>query len=285
MRVKVGISCTAITCVGAAMASTASCSSSSGPPPQGGFDAAANNDAMFQADSGPDALTPDAGQDVTVGVDSGVDSGPDVAQEAGCAPRGIAGFQVPPYVHANSQVIICTDTEDAWFVQQCLSDAATLESCAAFADSGPADAGPEAGPVITSPGCAQCLLTPQQTDGGWGPGVQGPIAAPNLAGCIELADPSDAGLSCAMAVQAAAACVEYACATSCPVTDDPSRIAYTACTQIAASTVCNTYTQAAMACTAAELADGGPVNVGTYCFSSMDPTAQYDEMAVYFCSS
>ena len=285
MRVTFGISCTAITCAGAGVG-MASCSSSSSAPPQTPFDGSMGDGAVFEVDSGGDAPGQDAGKDVTVTpMDSGVDATVDAAPEAGCAPRGITGFQVPPYVHANSQVIICTNPQDYWFVQQCLSDAATLETCAAFADSGPPDAAPEAGPVITSAACAQCLLTPEQTDAGWGPGVQGPVVAPNIAGCIELADQTDAGLSCAMTVQAAAACAEYACTTSCPVTDDPSRIAYSACAKTAATTVCKTYTQAATDCIAQELADGGPVAVGTYCFSSMDPTAQYDEIALYFCSS
>jgi hypothetical protein len=250
-------------------------------------------DASFTADSGPDAspdvpgesALPDGGKDSTTTMDSGVDAPPDVAPEAGCAPRAITGFTVPPYVHANGQTIVCTNPQDYWFVQQCLSDASTLQSCADFVDSGPPDADPEAGPVIPAGSCAQCLLTPENTDGGYGPGVQGPIVTPNIAGCIELADPSDAGLSCAMAVQAADACVEYACKTTCPVTSDASRAAYQACAQTAATTVCKAYTQAASACVAAELADGGAPNVGTYCFSSSDPQTQYDEIALFFCSS
>src|ERR1700677_4727850 len=155
MRVRVAMSCTAITCAGA------------------------------------------AGAAVTVAPqEAGVDAGPDAAPEAGCAPGSIAGFVVPPYVHAENGGIICQDNEDAWFAQQCFGAGADLETCAAFASSAPADAGPDAAPVIQSQGCAPCLLTPADSDAGWGPGVAATIVVPNVAGCIELADDSDAGISC-----------------------------------------------------------------------------------------
>jgi hypothetical protein len=292
MRISVKFSCTAITCAGAAVA-TASCfnSSSGGNGPTTSFDSGVDSsfpDASMPEDSSVDTATPpaDAGADTTVAV---VDSGHDAAPEPGCAPGNVSGFQVPPYVHANPQQLDCIanfdNHEDYWFAQQCFSDAATLETCAAFASSGYPDAGPEGGPVIQEPSCGPCLLTPQITDAGWGPGVQGTIVVPNLAGCIELADESDAGLSCAMAVQAASACVDFACKTACPVSDDPSRLAYIACTQTAATTVCNSYTQAAQACIAAEIGDSGTSQVQANCFSSTDPTTQYGNLAAFFCST
>jgi hypothetical protein len=268
------------------------CVTSSGGPGNSnpGFDASIDSSFPMEDSSTPaeDSTAPplDAGADTAVTV---MDSGHEAAPEAGCGPGSVAGFQVPPYVHANPQLLDCTanldNHEDYWFAQQCFSDAATLETCAAFATSSYPDAGPEAGPVIQEPSCGPCLLTPQITDAGWGPGVQGTIVVPNLAGCIELADSTDAGLSCAMAVQAAAACVDFACKTTCPVTDDPSRLAYVACTQVAATTVCNSYTQAAQACIAAELADGGPPLVQPNCFSSTDPVTQYGNLAAFFCST
>lgn len=293
MRATVRFSCNAITCAGAAAASVAAsaCVSSSAGPgnTNPSFDASIDSSFPVEDSSTPeDSTAPpvDAGADTAVAV---MDSGHEAAPEAGCAPGSVAAFQVPPYVHANQQNTICIsgfdNHEDFWFAQQCFGDAATLETCAAFATSSAPDAGPEAGPVIAEPGCASCLLTPQITDAGWGPGVQSTIVVPNLAGCIELADSTDAGLSCAIAVQAAAACVDFACKTACPVTDDPSRQAYIACTQAAATTACNTYTLAAQACIAAEIGDSGVSNVQANCFSSTDPVIQYGNLAAFFCST
>jgi hypothetical protein len=303
MRRNVGMSCTAITCVcagtGAALA-TAACfsASSGGNQPLPSFDA--SMDTSFSEEAGPDTSMPppeaaaEAAADVTVPpTEAGMDAGLD-AHEAGCAPPSIAGFMVPPYVHANPQTIACnglgnSDLEDHWFAQQCFGDAATYQSCQSFASSSPGDAGPEAGPVITDPGCAACLVTPQLTDAGYGPGIQGPVVVPNLAGCIELADPSDGGLSCAMAVQAAAACVEYACQSACPtVMDNATAALFVACTQTAGATVCSSYTQAATACIADEIGDGGAssnLNVLDNCFSSSDPAVQYAQLAAFFCST
>jgi len=143
------------------------------------------------------------------------------------------------------------------------------------------------GICLAASGCAACLLTPATNDAGtgWGPGVAGTIVTPNLAGCIELADNSAMGLACAQTVQAAAQCVDYACRTSCPVTDDASRAAYLACTATAATGVCGTYTAAANVCIANEIGDSGPTNVSTWCFAGPDVTTQYAEMALFFCSS
>jgi hypothetical protein len=294
MRARDGISYTALSCAGVA-AATAGCfsASSSGGGPQASFDASMDT-AFSDNDAGADSSSPpvEAGGDVTVPpVDSGtavVDSGHDAAPEAGCAPGSVAGFVVPPYVHAQSQAIICQDSEDAWFAQQCFGAGATLESCAAYATSNAADAGPDAGPFITSNGCAACLVTPANSDAGYGPGVAGTIVTPNLAGCIELADVNATGLSCAQAVQAAADCADYACKTTCPVTDDASRAAYIACTTAASTGACSTYTLAAQACIATELGDGGTAasqRVQQWCFSSSDPATQIAELALFFCSS
>lgn len=298
MRVRVGISFTALSCAGAAVA-TAACfsNSSGGSGPQPDFDASLDSSFPID-DSSVDSFVPpvEGGQDAVAfvpesgvaPVDSGqLDAAAEAAVEAGCGPTSIAGFVVPPYVNATPQNIYCNDSEDYWFSQQCFGPGATLETCASFASSSAADAGPDAGPFIQSSGCAACLLTPAVNDAGtgWGPGVAGTIVTPNLAGCIELADNSAMGLACAQTVQAAAQCVDYACRTSCPVTDDASRAAYIACTSTAATGVCATYTAAASVCIANEIGDAGPTNVGNWCFAGPDVTTQYAEMALFFCSS
>jgi hypothetical protein len=294
MRVRVGISFTALSCAGAAVV-TAGCfsASSGGSGPQTDFDASLDSSFPID-DSSVDSFVPpaEAGPEA-MAVDSGVgpvDEGAplhEAAVEAGCGPIDITGFVVPPYVSAQGQSIYCNDSEDYWFSQQCFGPGATLETCANFATSSAADAGPDAGPFITSSGCAACLLTAASNDAGtgWGPGVAGTIVTPNLAGCIELADNSPTGIACAQTVQAAAQCVDYACRTSCPVTDDASRAAYLACTATAATGVCGTYTAAANVCIANEIGDAGPTNVSTWCFAGPDTTTQYAEMALFFCSS
>jgi hypothetical protein len=291
MRVRVGISCTAITCAGAGAAiGVVGCfsNSSAGPGTQPTFDASVDSSFPME-DSSADTFVPPVEAAVDSGVDSTVapvDAGKDSAPEAGCSPIAITGFTVPPYVHAQFQNILCQNSQDAWFAQQCFGTGATLESCAAFATSAPADAGPDAEPVIGIGSCSACLVTPADSDAGYGPGVAGTIVTPNVAGCIELTDESAMGLACAEAVQAAADCVDYACRTSCPVvTTDVARAEYLACTQVAATGVCNTYTQAAQACIATEIGDGGNSNVEQWCFSSSDPATQYAQLALYFCSS
>ncbi len=291
MRVRVGISFTALSCAGAAVA-TAACfsASSGGSGPQPDFDASLDSSFPID-DSSLDSFVPPAQDGPGPAQDTGSvpphDAGVEATVEAGCGPTSIAGFVVPPYVSAQSQNIVCNDSEDYWFSQQCFGPGATLETCASFASSSAADAGPDAGPFITSSGCAACLLTAANSDAGtgWGPGVAGTIVTPNLAGCIELADNSAMGLACAQTVQAAAQCVDYACRTSCPVTDDASRAAYIACTATAATGVCGTYTAAASVCITSEIGDSGPTNVSTWCFAGPDVTTQYAEMALFFCSS
>jgi hypothetical protein len=190
-------------------------------------------------------------------------------------------------VHANPFAFVCdtphggADAGGA-FRDDCVGASATYGACAAFLDSGI-----EGGAI--APTCTGCLFSPEDAgpDGGYGAIVVGVVPVANVAGCIELSAQTDAGLPCAQAVQAAAACVEWACRTSCaPVVDDTTRGAFLACTRAAATSVCSTYAQAASACVAAETdPDGGDSIVTMQCFNGATPADQAAYLLQFFCGS
>jgi hypothetical protein len=229
----------------------------------------------------------DAGADVAVVVDSAVpivDSAVIDAADAatfdanpGCVPGSITGFVAPPYVPAvPNGPLYCNDTNDLEIGQLC-ADASTFGACTSYATA-------DDGGVAAA--CSACLLSPEDggVDGGYGPWVIGAAALPNVAGCIQLADPTDAGLACATAIQAALRCSEYSCATNCPVSDSASRAAYLACLQAAAAGPCVTFASAASACLAAETDAGS--TAATWCIAAdAGSTDQLTDIARFFCSS
>ena len=284
MRLHRGaVSAATATCAGATLFGVTSCVGDDNASPQPGIDASLSDvgqpdTAITTVDSSLDASPPaDAGPDVV--VDTGADA------SIPCAPGSITGFVVPPYVHANPQPgIVCDDTNDQDMAALC-ADAAAFSACAAF---------PATYDASSYPACGACLVTSETPidagpdadagPGGYGPTVLGAVALPNVGGCIELADRTDAGLSCAMAVQAAVRCAEYSCAPSCPVSDDTSRATYAACLQAAAIGPCVTFAQAASACLAAEADAGGVAN--QWCLPTDGGlAAQLTEIARFFCSS
>jgi hypothetical protein len=285
-RARLGVSCAAFTCTAIGAAAVTSCSTDSSPSVSGDATVPDTSPIDTGVDTGIDA-TIDSGIDtgVDTGADLGVDTGVDLGVDAGCVPRPITSFVVPPYVHANAQQFACNNhVPFVELADACASEAATYGGCNAFLDGGLAD--PDTGPVTDA--CASCLVTPAATDGGLGPAIQGAIVVANVAGCIEIADTSEVGLSCAQAVQAAWQCTEYACAT-CPVTDDPSRQSYFACANAAATGVCAAYTATASTCIANERydggVDGGGTSIDTFCFAGTTAADQLQEIAAYFCLS
>jgi hypothetical protein len=237
----------------------------------------------------PDTSLPpsdDAGSDT--GIDAAdaaptgdANPGVDAADSAvGCAPTG-AAFVAPAYVPAQGQAYDCNgDSPDLALAQACVGDASTYDACTNFVAHNDEDGGlPQT--------CTTCLLTPEVNEAGtYGPAIVGPVTVPNLAGCIELADPTDAGVGCAMAIQAALTCAEAQCKPNCVVTDDVSNAAFFACAKTAATnSVCNVFTMAANACLAIEAADGGPTNVSQWCVGAGDPVTQFEDIARYFCTS
>ncbi|MFI5297539.1 MAG: hypothetical protein ACHREM_05520 [Polyangiales bacterium] len=284
-RVRFGVSCAAFACTAACVASFASCStdniSSAGP------DATTPDTAISEVDSAPADTAADTS------IDTVIDAAPDVVDaaeaeayvDAGCGPRSITGFVVPAYVHAHAQQYACLNhLPFNELAAACASDASTLGACTSFLEAGFPD--PEAGPVTDA--CSACIVAPESTDGGYGPVVQGAVIVANVAGCIEIADNTEAGVSCAEAVQAAWRCTEYAC-SACPVTDNASQQGYLACANAAAIGVCATYTAAATSCIANERFDGGTTEAGTsvnqFCFAGTSASDQLSEIAAYFCLS
>ncbi|MGO8994646.1 MAG: hypothetical protein ACLQVI_15125 [Polyangiaceae bacterium] len=241
----------------------------------------------------------DGSNDAPLGT---LDAGFDAADAAPpCAPGSIAGFVVPGYVHAAAPQYPCQVSDVVALAESCAGDASTYSQCANYAN--------EAQIFQQSPQCTACLLTPEVTlplDAGtptdasddaaiptYGAAVTTRVTVPNIAGCIEQNDPSDAGLSCAMAIQAAWRCEEYACNPSCPVYDDPSEAAYFACLQGAATGACATYAASAEACLTVEInADAGAAQT---CLSMAQvspangespfagPAAQLYDIATFFC--
>jgi len=243
-------------------------------------------------DSGTDSTVPpvDAGPDASSPEDSGpgTDSGPDSGTDAGCAPRAITGFVAPPYIHGTGEGFVCgfDSTEPTILANDCYGDASTYTACNSFGAVGDDDAAVPAQ-------CLSCLISPEGSDAGYGAMIQSVVLVPNLAGCIEGVDQTDAGLSCAMAIQAAWECAEFACKTACPVSDEASQQAYIHCTGEAEGTVCAAYTTAASNCIAAEQAafaeagtnSNGAGAMNAFCFGGSTPASQAADIAAYFCAS
>jgi len=281
MRLHVGFSCVTLTCSGVAVTLVSTGAGCFGTSLQVEYDAGpfdgTTSDVGYQVpDATPEAAPPEAG------TDAGLDAGPEA--EAGCMPGSVAGFVPPPYVPAAGNQSACFGFRNAaaTLAADCFGDAAIFQACAADTDGSLPD-----GSAFGS--CQRCLVTPENGDAGYGATIQATIPVANLAGCVQWSDSSDAGLGCAAAIQAAWQCTDYACAPSCPVVDDPSRVAYIGCTQAAASSVCSVYASAANACLAVEtdMGDTGvPTQVTMDCFNDAgqlgDPVAN---MLLYFCGS
>lgn len=261
------MTCTAATCsAGALLATLTNCEDSGGSSGGAAFDGSVGT---FDAPPGTDAPPPipDAGPGDTA---------------VPCAPASMAGFVPPAYVPARGQSFECDDyqthSQTTALARACFADAATVATCAGFPDAGNLDG------AVIPPACATCLRTNEtDTDGGYGASIRGTITVANVAGCVEMADPSDAGAACAKAIQAAAVCVDRSCRASCPVTNEATRDAYLACTKLAATTSCATFAAAATACIAAE--EDASDRARNFCFSSSDPVLGFDKIAAFFCTS
>jgi hypothetical protein len=282
MRRRVGISCATLTCAGAAMVSAANCVSSQNSGP-GGTDASSSYDTGSVNPPDTGVVQPsDSGTDAIVPVDSAppVDAPSDAPLDAGCTPWG--GFNPSPYVPAQQSSPSlgwpCAGLPiEGTYTAACLDDASTYSSCSG-ATASALDAGPQTG------ACLSCLFTPENSDAGYGPVIQGVVPVVNVAGCVQQADTTDAGYACASAIQSAWSCAEFACKQSCPVSDNPSRAAYLTCTHQAATGVCSGYTQAASACIAAEL-DSGASEVVLNCFDGLNDAGEALTVLDFFCGT
>jgi hypothetical protein len=258
MRLRLGLWFAVATCLAGGLLAGSGCSSSSNraPTDAGGSDDAGGHDAIAEAVA---ADASDAGA-------------------LGCHPIDVSGFQPPAYIGPHASSLACNGFNgDGGLVQSyrdsCLDLGATYGSCAALAV-------PDAG----SAACYGCLVTPENP-GASSAGVVatvGTVVVVNYAACIELVDPTDAGVSCAHALSAGAACVEYACKSTCPITDDVSLAAFVACTNEASSGACVGYVFPADLCIATEQGDGGTA-VAKICFAGNDAQEHYLSFAHYLC--
>jgi len=216
-------------------------------------------------------------------ADGGTDAGADAGDDGGDAglvcptPAPIpAGYVPPAYVHGVPHQNACSPQLIADYYTQCLGSAATAQTCAPWTNS----------PDAAHQACLACLVTPV-TASAYGPVVQTTlgdviVSEPNLAGCIEIADP--AGLACATKLQDRTDCDEAACNTVCPVTDDPSFQQWETCETNAdnAAGSCQAYFQAT-SCVASEMPDGG---VAEACFPTVANPGfedEYNAIAPVFC--
>lgn len=177
------------------------------------------------------------------------DGGTSDAQLA-CPPAPLDEWSPPPYRHAQArQPSACSALLVIDFYQSCLGPTATNDGCNQTWGTGQ-DAAHQT--------CQTCLVT-ASSDTLWGPLVDyGMTVSINVAGCIELLDPSQ--LACSGLVQLADVCQHQACDAACPVspTDPASFGDWQACVASTGQTgqgECNAYLASA-ACAEAE--DAGP---------------------------
>lgn len=166
-----------------------------------------------------------------------------------CHPGDVPPFVPSTYHYAEQNRGACSGTALHALYDSCFSS--PTAAC-----DGPA--------VAQYAACASCLETPSDA-GRYGPliiDIAGWIR-PNVAGCIELSDPTNPGaLSCAEGVEVLVGCELAACAANCPVAAGSvsSVAAYNACAREADVKGCQPYVVAA-ACTQADAGslepDGG----------------------------
>jgi hypothetical protein len=206
--------------------------------------------AIAIAGAGGCAVVSSEGQPSPLSDGSGsVEGGgePAFGDASACRPGDVATYQPPAYLSATA----------AW-QGVCLVQAGGSDPIQGFYD---VCFGPKASPAAcmvfkTDPGtkaCAACVLT-ADSKGHYGPLIDhGGFITTNVAGCLELTDPS--GLSCAKALQALQGCELTACQANCPVHDSASRTAYDTCASLADRVGCQSYRSAA-ACLDAEKDSG-----------------------------
>jgi hypothetical protein len=164
-----------------------------------------------------------------------------------CRPGDVETYRPAPYRPATAaHKGVCTPKDIRDFYDFCLGPQKTSASCNTFMSDKTTGTG----------ACAACIITLEAADH-YGPVIDhGGFVTPNVAGCIELTDYSNA-YACAKSVQALSGCELAACEANCPVHDTASRAAYDACAAQAAQGGCQNY---AMAANCAELLqDAGEV--------------------------
>jgi len=237
---------------------------------------ACGGDNSSGADAAVDATSDTTTMDVAQ-AETGSDAGSDADAEAsvGCTPGNVTGFSPPAYVPGRTLINDCdfgvSQLQAFW--NDCYGgDAASPAACAGFLEVG-------TGNVL----CETCLETAESATA-YGPVIDGFAGKElNVAGCVQLAVATDAGLACAESIQAAERCAEQACEANCPITDMTSRAAYIACTKQAAAGGCATFAAAATGCFAA-LADAGTGEIAN-CVAGATAEDTFTAYGTFFCGS
>jgi len=196
-------------------------------------------------------------------------SGDDAAEPSSCQPASVATFRPTAYKPASGAYQgQCTAAQIGAFYDACLGPSATMATCAPYLGSSATGA---------NAACGACILSRSDA------ATLGPVIAHastvsvNLAGCMELTDPTG-GLLCAKAYQAADQCEDAACELNCPVSDMASFDRYSQCVMQADTGGCAPFV-APTSCANAE-ADGGPASV---CFAGQSFHDLYEAVAPLFC--
>jgi hypothetical protein len=167
-----------------------------------------------------------------------------------CHPGDVHAFKPTPYVHAAAPRDVCRPDagggDPGRIFESCFGPNASKAACVAQVSLNPANTE-----------CWECIETASGA-GAYGPVLSdtGGFVTANVAGCVELADPT--ALGCAKALQAKAQCDLMACEANCPVSTDPasagpSLAAYDECTQDVEVGGCKGFAEAGV--TACESAD------------------------------
>jgi hypothetical protein len=195
-----------------------------------------------------------------------------------CPPANLDEWQAGAYHHAQVvQPTACTSLLINDYYNACLGSMASQESC---------DEDWGAGEDAAHATCQSCILT-SSTASMWGPlvdygtgadGGAGGTVSVNVAGCVEILDPSQ--LSCAMSVQEADECQHAACDPGCPVSDATSFADWQACIgATGGQSECGAYLQSA-ACVNGE--DAGPAAA---CVTGKTFEDVFFSIATVFCGS
>jgi hypothetical protein len=210
------------------------------------------------------------------GGDGGGDAGAGVGDAAAdappaCPPVPLDEWAAPAYRPAQPrQPLACSAIMIQDFYASCLGPDATNEGCNQTWGAGEDSAHQT---------CQSCLVT-QSSATAWGPLVNyGTTVSVNVAGCIELLDPSQG--SCAASVQAADVCQHAACDGACPVDPaDPTSFGkWQSCVAATAQGECNQFLVSA-ACAGSE--DAGPAAA---CVDGKTFADDFLAIATVFCGS
>jgi hypothetical protein len=196
------------------------CSSSNSST--GGSDAG-GSDATFDVVAHHDAAS--------TGDDSS-STGDDSSASACPTPVDETNFTPPAYKHAKTALGACSASDISGFDTACLSSTATSTTCQTY--------------QTAHATCASCL-TSKSTDSTWGPlVVWNGVQSLNVAGCIELTNPSDT--ACPQVLESSDECTHAACDSVCPITDQTTFTAWQTCAQTADAQACGKYATPANNC-------------------------------------